>query len=106
SLSEWHCILHYVHSFPARRSSDLMDSTSILVGHGFAGTEILVQVHQSEGLWLDEWTGINLAHYSNSILAVWTDLRLPGLLTLTIDRKSTRLNSSHVKISYAVFCLK
>src|SRR5690606_39724244 len=27
--------------------------------------------------------------------------------TLThLDRKSTRLNSSHVKISYAVFCLK
>src|SRR5690606_41594072 len=25
---------------------------------------------------------------------------------LTRDRKSTRLNSSHVKISYAVFCLK
>src|SRR5690606_38941078 len=25
---------------------------------------------------------------------------------VTIDRKSTRLNSSHVKISYAVFCLK
>src|SRR5690606_40417084 len=25
---------------------------------------------------------------------------------ITIDRKSTRLNSSHVKISYAVFCLK
>src|SRR5436309_11408087 len=24
----------------------------------------------------------------------------------TVDRKSTRLNSSHVKISYAVFCLK
>src|SRR5690606_41416183 len=24
----------------------------------------------------------------------------------TIDRKSTRLNSSHVKNSYAVFCLK
>src|SRR5574340_15435 len=24
----------------------------------------------------------------------------------TIDRKSTRLNSSHQKISYAVFCLK
>src|SRR5437868_11085449 len=26
--------------------------------------------------------------------------------TLKIDRKSTRLNSSHVSISYAVFCLK
>src|SRR5690606_8456876 len=31
-----------------------------------------------------------------------------GVVTLEagLDRKSTRLNSSHVKISYAVFCLK
>src|SRR3989449_7420512 len=29
-----------------------------------------------------------------------------GLLLLTGDRKSTRLNSSHGYISYAVFCLK
>src|SRR5690606_41080250 len=48
-----------------------------------------------------------------------TDLlegRVPGLVVqrttgapgdpARIDRKSTRLNSSHVKISYAVFCLK
>src|SRR3712207_7735998 len=27
-------------------------------------------------------------------------------LNATIDRKSTRLNSSHANISYAVFCLK
>src|SRR5690606_40189214 len=27
-------------------------------------------------------------------------------LVFNLDRKSTRLNSSHVKISYAVFCLK
>src|SRR5690606_40663169 len=27
-------------------------------------------------------------------------------LLFILDRKSTRLNSSHVKISYAVFCLK
>src|SRR5690349_22517847 len=27
-------------------------------------------------------------------------------LQIEIDRKSTRLNSSHVEISYAVFCLK
>src|SRR5699024_11728678 len=26
--------------------------------------------------------------------------------TFSLDRKSTRLNSSHVSISYAVFCLK
>src|SRR5690606_40606815 len=29
-----------------------------------------------------------------------------GKINQTGDRKSTRLNSSHVKISYAVFCLK
>src|SRR5207249_9972894 len=28
------------------------------------------------------------------------------IATLLLDRKSTRLNSSHVSISYAVFCLK
>src|SRR3712207_7208622 len=28
------------------------------------------------------------------------------LIRLVIDRKSTRLNSSHANISYAVFCLK
>src|SRR5690349_23964361 len=30
----------------------------------------------------------------------------PRCLSDTPDRKSTRLNSSHVEISYAVFCLK
>src|SRR3712207_8225907 len=29
-----------------------------------------------------------------------------GLHLIRIDRKSTRLNSSHANISYAVFCLK
>src|SRR5256886_4239220 len=33
-------------------------------------------------------------------------LRVDGLLTPLTDRKSTRLNSSHSQISYAVFCLK
>src|SRR5436309_6915929 len=49
---------------------------------------------------------------------VLSDVRMPemdGLAFLrayrsrggtALDRKSTRLNSSHVKISYAVFCLK
>src|SRR3712207_7189273 len=30
----------------------------------------------------------------------------PGVLHALPDRKSTRLNSSHANISYAVFCLK
>src|SRR2546427_2075040 len=33
-----------------------------------------------------------------------TGLKVQGILAL--DRKSTRLNSSHSQISYAVFCLK
>src|SRR5690554_7749553 len=39
---------------------------------------------------------------------VCEQLEIPYELTTnsTIDRKSTRLNSSHVRISYAVFCLK
>src|SRR5262245_64087008 len=32
--------------------------------------------------------------------------RDPAHEELTVDRKSTRLNSSHLGISYAVFCLK
>src|SRR5207302_11087198 len=32
--------------------------------------------------------------------------KLAGCYLAVEDRKSTRLNSSHVKISYAVFCLK
>src|SRR5438477_4912406 len=40
----------------------------------------------------------------------WSALILPfveqGSLYSDLDRKSTRLNSSHMSISYAVFCLK
>src|SRR5574340_1389764 len=40
-----------------------------------------------------------------SLGARWVDSRESSLLR-RLDRKSTRLNSSHQKISYAVFCLK
>src|ERR1017187_1728255 len=36
----------------------------------------------------------------------FSSFRRPLLIALPIDRKSTRLNSSHRCISYAVFCLK
>src|SRR5699024_11445352 len=39
--------------------------------------------------------------FSNILLKSSNAQRFPSL-----DRKSTRLNSSHVSISYAVFCLK
>src|SRR2546430_6048052 len=37
---------------------------------------------------------------------VYNDLEDVDALVAGIDRKSTRLNSSHSQISYAVFCLK
>src|SRR5688500_19361718 len=39
----------------------------------------------------------NFGHGENNLSAVFVSLK---------DRKSTRLNSSHLVISYAVFCLK
>src|SRR5699024_4456652 len=52
-----------------------------------------------------------------SVVSVWTGVpvsqltkteteRLLNMEDILQDRKSTRLNSSHVSISYAVFCLK
>src|SRR3712207_6924547 len=38
--------------------------------------------------------------------AAESDSRALGAILVALDRKSTRLNSSHANISYAVFCLK
>src|SRR3989442_11921875 len=43
------------------------------------------------------------AHRVSSLRVESADFRWASPLS---DRKSTRLNSSHVRISYAVFCLK
>src|SRR5690349_22472999 len=50
-------------------------------------------------------TGIG-ASTRSSISLVYPNSCTIGSATAWIDRKSTRLNSSHVEISYAVFCLK
>src|SRR5690606_40607606 len=52
-------------------------------------------------------TGLAVAVASAGIAVAVTRAALLGWLAVAgRDRKSTRLNSSHVKISYAVFCLK
>src|SRR2546421_4561266 len=43
---------------------------------------------------------------SSDLLQSRSDLVCRLLLVTGVDRKSTRLNSSHDQISYAVFCLK
>src|SRR5690606_40936978 len=63
---------------------------------------------------VDNWTDIPVVTYGPLLLAASGGKNRSqdkkgqyGLFsTGQQDRKSTRLNSSHVKISYAVFCLK
>src|SRR5205814_3963407 len=89
----------YLHSFPTRRSSDLIAATNTDVG-GPSDTET---THIAD---------IDLLERAVSCLRVIEAIRQPvapglaGILQGQGDRKSTRLNSSHLGISYAVFCLK
>src|SRR2546430_10085425 len=59
------------------------------------------------------WTIAIARVHAESSLEFWgrltfaaTSLVPPTFLAFSRDRKSTRLNSSHSQISYAVFCLK
>src|SRR5436190_4471917 len=74
-----------LHSFPTRRSSDLLEPAHELWVRLLAGGRAR---REAEGV--DALVGL-LGLEAGEV---------PG------DRKSTRLNSSHTVISYAVFCLK
>src|SRR2546430_3895393 len=68
---------------------------------GFADRRLLR--HRQRGRIVAELAddaGFNLGEFRGTGLMERFDLRCLG------DRKSTRLNSSHSQISYAVFCLK
>src|SRR5690606_41990431 len=89
--------LRFLLSFPTRRSSDLDDGSVSWNGRPIAGRrpfEIarlgIGRKFQVPSVFPESTVGDNLS------IALWAGR----------DRKSTRLNSSHVKISYAVFCLK
>src|ERR1039458_10454278 len=45
-------------------------------------------------------------HGVGYLLEVWENFHVENVYHADPDRKSTRLNSSHLGISYAVFCLK
>src|SRR5207302_7687546 len=80
-------------SFPTRRSSDLRQQHPLHLAGGIQGYG---EVHP---FYLAPLPGpVDIAH--------WNALREHAFEDHGLDRKSTRLNSSHVKISYAVFCLK
>src|SRR5689334_24023764 len=72
---------------------------SVLLGTLFRGG--------GEVLW--SWGVFKITTVGLTVLGSVTLKALLSLLmlnVLTLDRKSTRLNSSHSSISYAVFCLK
>src|SRR2546427_8295096 len=66
--------------FPTRRSSDLV--------HAF--------------LYTPQWVTVA----NKNLRGLWKDMPIFENDLSALDRKSTRLNSSHSQISYAVFCLK
>src|SRR5690606_41032422 len=95
-----------LHSFPTRRSSDL--------GMGVYGTILIIELLFIGFLiWSNRLAFKKRGYavrekdllYRSGILSTTTTI-VPFNRIQHIDRKSTRLNSSHVKISYAVFCLK
>src|SRR5205085_11750323 len=45
-------------------------------------------------------------NYAGTNLTIGADIQVGPCVVENVDRKSTRLNSSHSQISYAVFCLK
>src|SRR2546430_5985764 len=49
--------------------------------------------------------GVGLTFFGGALTAA-LKVAVDTLAGLVVDRKSTRLNSSHSQISYAVFCLK
>src|SRR5690606_41939188 len=95
-----------LHSFPTRRSSDLQPTCeqgqfksiqdclvrlSRIQGDSVSEESIVLDIHVQ--LWASN------AHIDN----FWRNSRFFALTDYKTDRKSTRLNSSHVKSSYAVF---
>src|SRR2546430_5957775 len=50
--------------------------------------------------------GVTAARDKRAVVAIGGNALILDGQPGTIDRKSTRLNSSHSQISYAVFCLK
>src|SRR5690606_41796570 len=88
-----------LHSFPTRRSSDLLLKSI----PDLDAEEELYSIPGSPPDLLHPPEGDAFAIRNEFALAIDYKTQPP---MFKVDRKSTRLNSSHVKISYAVFCLK
>src|SRR5690554_8157944 len=82
--------------FPTRRSSDLY-----LFGQALRILCFVYAIFE-----LEPWSNSRFSREFLILLVYNESESLWGKQFHWADRKSTRLNSSHVRISYAVFCLK
>src|SRR3712207_7651908 len=87
----------YTTLFRSRLDASPGEARGVAVAVGIAvdsDRDVQVAPSRSAHRWLvaDRWTGARM--------------QLDDVGTIVRDRKSTRLNSSHANISYAVFCLK
>src|SRR5690348_18180245 len=80
--------------FPTRRSSDLADAVGVSIEGGTA-------THHRRDVLVSR-----LADRETILMLDNCEHLVEPVASLVEDRKSTRLNSSHPSISYAVFCLK
>src|SRR5690606_42052357 len=93
------------HAFPARRSSDLAVQLAVhALELALDAGEPAVQAVQAAGEALE--AAVEVALEAVEAVAEPAQAVLEPAGDGGQDRKSTRLNSSHVKISYSVFCLK
>src|SRR5207249_11569706 len=97
-------IIPHLPSFPTRRSSDLFPRGTIPSRapqnrHPFDGLILAFALARSAKGMRTGGRFKHLQHFTGQFAIFFCDLH-------NRDRKSTRLNSSHVSISYAVFCLK
>src|SRR5690606_40531470 len=92
-------------SFPTRRSSDLHGADGPGTVTWSYSMVLLVAEGTLSGLSSDG-AAIRLYQTSGGTIIGSTAGSEGAISDSNTDRKSTRLNSSHVKISYAVFCLK
>src|SRR5690606_40862453 len=106
------CVVLYLRSghswdlalFPTRRSSDLRCGFWEITGHGIV---VMCHIAHIDGLTVIPVALVVIKTADWSVDRYFVEVWSAQTDQLRIrDRKSTRLNSSHVKSSYAVFCLK
>src|SRR5207244_13571369 len=100
------CNTHALSAFPTRRSSDL-NRVRTIEARAFAEKQSAISRFERRSFFKRLGLGgAALVPAAGWLASASTARADSGHHGLTRDRKSTRLNSSHQIISYAVFCLK